>query len=252
MEWELKEYLRIVRKRLWLIVAMVAIAASAAAVVSYFVLTPVYSASTKIIVNKSSDSTGTTVQDLNTVTMNIRLVDTYKEIIKTTGIMDKVAAKFPEFGLTGEQMIGKVRVSSVNDTQVMTLSVEDPSHETAVRLVNAITEVFKEEIPQIMKVDNVTILSPAKPLDNPAPVRPNPKLNMMIAVVVSLMLAIGVAFLLEYLDDTIKSEKDVEQILAVPLLATIGRMRSDDNRDQTPLSSPSPRKVGEPHASVNR
>jgi capsular polysaccharide biosynthesis protein len=253
MELELKEYFRIIRKRIWLIASFVAVAAILTAIVSYFFLKPVYSASTKVIVNKSSDpSAGIQTLDLSTVNLNIRLINTYKEIIKTTGIMDKVAERYPEFGLTGEQLIHKVRVSSVNDTQVMTLTVEDRSHETAVKMVNAITEVFMEQIPAIMSVDNVTILSPAKLLDNPVPIKPNPELNIAISIVVALMLALGVVFLLEYLDDTIKTERDAELVLGVPLLATIGRIKPEEMREGQTAEATARLKAGETYVSVKQ
>jgi capsular polysaccharide biosynthesis protein len=46
-------------------------------------------------------------------------------------------------------------------------------------------------------------------------------LNMAIAAVVGLMLGVGIAFLLEYLDTTIKTEQDVEDSLGLPLLGLI-------------------------------
>jgi len=255
MELELKEYFRIIRKRIWLIAAFVAIVALVTGVVSIYFLNPVYSASTKIIVNKANDSTIGTPMDLSTVNLNIRLINTYKEIIKTTGIMDKVAEKYPDFGLSAEQLIKKIKVSSVNDTQVMTLTVEDRSYDQAVQMVNAITEVFREEIPQIMKVDNVTVLSPAKVSEHPAPIKPNSKLNIAIAIVVSLVFVLGVVFLLEYLDDSIKNEKDIEAYLAVPVLATISKVKSDEIRQappQAPAEQLPQRKVGESNVSVNQ
>ena len=44
---------------------------------------------------------------------------------------------------------------------------------------------------------------------------------MAIALVVGLMVGVGLAFLLEYLDNTIKNEDDIEKILGLPVLGTI-------------------------------
>jgi capsular polysaccharide biosynthesis protein len=229
MELELKDYLMVVRKRLWMIVTIVLVACLTTGVVSYFFLKPVYEARTKLIVNKSNDMVGTNPSlDLNTVNLNIRLIDTYKEIIKTARIMDKVAQQHPEFNMTADQLIDKVKVSSVNNTQVMTLVVQDDSYEKAVNIVNAVSKIFIDDIPQIYKVDNVSLLDEAKLTDNPAPVKPNKKLNVAISLVVSLMIALGLAFLLEYLDDTIKTESDVEKILGLPTLTMITKMSEQD------------------------
>lgn len=227
-EIDLKDYLRIVRKRLWLIIAFVLVCTIGAGVVSTFFLSPVYEASTKLIVNKSDETAALNSVDLNTVNLNLRLIDTYKEIIKTPAIMNIVAEENPEFGITAKELSSKVRVSSVNNTQVMTLVVEDESYERAAMIVNAVSSVFQREISNIMNVDNVSILNEASLTEVPGPVKPNTKLNIAIAFVVSLMVALGIVFLLEYLDDTVKTENDVQQLLDLPILTMVARATEED------------------------
>jgi capsular polysaccharide biosynthesis protein len=228
MEIELKDYIRILRKRSIMILSLVVSLTMLTAIISMFVLSPVYEASTKIIVTKSEQNTALNQVDLNTINTNIQLINTYKEIIKTPRIMDLVATKYPEFDLTATELTKLVEVSSVNQTQVMTLKVQDKSYKRAAAIVNATSEVFQNEIPQIMKVDNVSILNEANPNLNPAPVKPNKLLNIAIAFVVSLMLGVGIAFVLEYLDDTIKSEDDIMQVLNLPTLTMIGKIQPED------------------------
>lgn len=221
---------------MWVIVAIVLVACTATAVFSYYFMEPVYQASTKLIVNKKSELAEQL--DLNSVNLNLRLIDTYKEVIKTTAIMDKVAEKHPEFGLTSEQLIDKIRISSVNNTQVMTLSVQDYSYVQAANIVNAVAEVFVEEIPKLMSVDNVSILNEAKIMDNPKPIKPNPQLNIAISFVVALMFGIGLAFLLEYLDDTVKTEQDVRDVLDLPTIAIIPKVKKKDAEKAAAKTSP--------------
>jgi capsular polysaccharide biosynthesis protein len=116
----------------------------------------------------------------------------------------------------------------------MTLVVQDVNYQLAAQVVNAVSQVFEEEIQHIFKVENVSILNKAVENTSPSPVAPNVPLNIAIAFVVSLMLAIGAAFLLEYLDDTIKTEEDVLQYLGQPTLAMISRMNPEEsNSNQT-------------------
>lgn len=117
-----------------------------------------------------------------------------------------------------------ITVSTANESQVIKISVEDTSPEQAVLLANTIAQVFESEIPEIMNVDNVNILSPAKIDESLSPISPNPYLNMAIAAVVGLMLSIAVVFILEYLDTTIKTEKDIEEALKLPLLGSVSNM----------------------------
>lgn len=228
MELELKDYLRILRKRMWFIVVVILTASILTGVVSYLWLQPVYQASTKLIVNKSNEPTAVGQLDLNSVNLNIRLIDTYKEIIKTPAIMDKVVEEHPEFGLSSEQLTDRVRVSSVNNTQVMTLSVQDPSYLKAAEMANAISKMFIKEIPSIMKVDNVSFLAQADVHKTPAPVKPRPILNIAIAFVVSALIAVSITFLLEYLDDTMRTEHDVEQYLGYPVIGMIPKLKESE------------------------
>jgi capsular polysaccharide biosynthesis protein len=184
--------------------------------------------------------------------MNIRLIDTYKEIIKTKRIMDKVVQEHPEFNLTRDQLIQKVKVSSVNNTQVMTLAVQDESYAKAADIVNAVSKVFKEEIPSIyMGIDNVSILNEANRDDNAAPVKPNKKLTVAISFVVSLMVAFGLAFLLEYLDDTIKTEADVAKYLELPTLAMVTKINEEDLGTER-MNATRQVEVGEQHAAAKQ
>lgn len=228
MELDLKDYLKVIRKRLWMMAIIVIVSCAATGLVSYFMLTPQYEASTKLIVNKPNEAAGVNALNINDVNLNIKIIDTYKEVIKTTHIMEMVAQENPQFQMTPEQLINKVKVSSVNNTQVMTLAVQDPSYEKAANIVNAVSRIFQREISNIMSVDNVSILTEAKLSPVPEPVSPKPKLNLALSFIVSLMAAVGLAFLLEYLDDTVKSEADVEALLGLPTLSMITKIKPED------------------------
>ncbi|WJH35576.1 Wzz/FepE/Etk N-terminal domain-containing protein [Paenibacillus aurantius] len=240
----LKQYMNIIRKRLWLIALCVLACTAATALISFYYVKPVYEASTKLIVNKSNDSVAVQPQiTYDNVNATIKLIDTYKEIIKTPAIMNKVVEQYPDLGLSAAQLIEQVKVSSVNNTQVMTLEVEDPSYEKAAAIANAVSTVFQAEIPNIMKVDNVAILNVADTAEAPAPIKPNKALNIAVSLILSLILSFGLVILLEYLDDTIKTEEDALRHLGLPALAVISKIKESDLKEKSPASSK--RKVGE-------
>ncbi|MDD9266229.1 YveK family protein [Paenibacillus sp. GCM10023248] len=250
MELDLRDYFKILRKRAWMIAVIVLLATVTTTVVNYLFLRPIYEASTKLIVNKSSDQVGVSQVDINTVNLNIRLIETYKEIIRTPRVMDKVVADYPDLKISTEQLVNKVKVSSVNNTQVMTLVVQDPSYERAAKIVNAVSIVFQSEIPKIMKVDNISLLNEAKDMEQPIQVKPNKNLNIAISFVVSLMIALGITFLLEYLDDKLKTEEEVMQYLGLPTLSMITKMRPEDLQNQSKQTKE--QRVGEPsHVKLN-
>lgn len=214
----LKELFQTLRKRLWLITIITVIATTISGLVSYFYLTPVYQSSTQILVNQEkSDQTAFNYNEIQT---NLQLINTYNVIIKSPPILDLVIKEL-DLDKSVEQLNGQITVASEQNSQVVKITVNDTDPSQAVAIANTLTVIFKEEIVKIMNVDNVSIFSPAELSDNPSPVKPQPVLNMAIAFVVGLMVGVGLAFLLEYLDNTIKTEQDVERLLELPILGTI-------------------------------
>ena len=79
-----------------------------------------------------------------------------------------------------------------------------------------------------MKYNNVSILAKATATETQSPIKPNKMLNMAIAMVVGLMLGVGLAFLLEYLDNTIKTEQELETLLGLPVIGSISSMEKKE------------------------
>lgn len=221
---ELKQYFRVIQKKWWLIVMMVVVALTAASVKSFYFTTPVYAANAKLIVNQSSGDG----LNASTIQTSIFLINSYKEIIKSSAVMNKVVEQYPELGESATQLATRISVSSANNSQVMNLVYQDISYEKAAAVVNAVSTVFKTQIPSIMNIDNITILSEADPAANPGAINFNPVMNLLISFMVSLVLAIGFIFLLDYLDDTLQSESEVLEIMEAPVLASVGRMTKSD------------------------
>lgn len=224
-QMDIKNYVQIIKKRWWLIVICVVLAYT---VTSYYYANyskPVYRASAKLIVNQYDD-TGTNLLP-GQINANLLLINTYKEIIPTTVVMERVADQYPELGLSSDQLVNRIRVSSEHNSQVMTLTVTDYEYNQAMRIINSVAAVVKEAIPQIMRVNNVEILETAPPLENPIPLGTDPIVNKIISVIAALMISVALIFLVEFLDDTIRSEKDVLQ-LELPVIATIVKIKDKD------------------------
>jgi len=231
---ELKQYVLILKRRLLMILLLVTTSCLSMGLYSSYLLSPQYQASAKLIVNQYKDSGSLLPSiDVGAINSTIGLIKTYKEIIKTPRMMKKVVEQYPELGVTHKELIGKVSVSSVNETQVMSITVKGSSYQEAANMANAIAIVFQQSVPELMKVDNVSILDQADPLENMGPISPNVKLNVSVAFLLSLMLGVGIAFLLEYLDDTVKSEEDIDSLLQVPVLGAIPTFRENDSRERT-------------------
>lgn len=215
----LKELFDTIKKRLTLIISITLIAMIVSGIVSYFIITPEYKSSTQILVNQAkADSSAA----LNTgeVQANVQLISTYSVILKSAAILNIVKEEL-NLDMSVSTLNSKITVENAQNSQVMTVSVTDSDPTVALQIVNKTAEVFEKEIKNIMTIDNVKVLPLAEDQENQAPISPNPPLNIAIAAVVGLMIGVGLAFLLEYLDNTVKNEQDIEKLLELPVLGAI-------------------------------
>lgn len=221
----LQELIKIIRKRLFFIICLVILAVGIAGIASYYFLTPIYQVSTQILVNQQqSEQNQFNAQDIQ---MNLQLIETYSVIIKSPIILSKVIKKL-ELDTSPDLLAKKITVNSAQNSQVVNISVQDPNMRKAVDISNSTVEVFQEEIRTLMSVDNVKILSPAVELTKKVPIKPDPILNMAVAGVIGLMLGFGIAFLLDYLDMTVKTEQDIEKLTGLPIIGLVSTISDKD------------------------
>lgn len=212
----LKELLQTLRKRLLLILSITFVAVLVSGIVSFYFLTPIYQSSSQFLVNQAKDDQP--VYNPGEIQTNLQLINTYNVIIKSPAILDIVKNTL-DLDMTTEQLNSKITVGSQTDSQVVAITVQDANPKMAADIANTTVNVFQKEIKEIMNVDNVSILAKAEV--NSSPVKPNPYLNIAIATVVGLMAGVGLAFLLEYFDNTVKNEQDIERNLDLPVLGVI-------------------------------
>ncbi|MFC5734304.1 YveK family protein [Cytobacillus gottheilii] len=224
----LKELFQTLKKRMALIIIITLVAVMASGAISYFVLTPVYQSSTQILVNQTAEEGQ---YNTNEVQTNLQLINTYNIILKSPVILEKVIDEL-NLNMTAGQLNEKLTVQNEQNSQVVNLSVQDEDAATAAEIANTTAEVFRNEIATIMSIDvnDVTILSPAVVTENQSPIKPQPLLNIAIALVVGAMAGVGLAFLLEYMDNTVKTEQDIEKIAELPVIGVIATI---DNTAET-------------------
>ncbi|OKL37654.1 YveK family protein [Domibacillus mangrovi] len=229
----LKELAETLKKRLKLIVLITITATLISGLISYFLLTPIYQTSTQLLVNQAK--TDQQVYNTAEVQTNLQLISTYNVIMKSPAILDKVSENLA-LDLSATQLSSKITVQSEQNSQVVNINVQDEDPGIAVDIANETARVFQSEIVHIMNVDNVSILAPAEVKENMSPVKPQPMLNIAIATVVGLMAGVGLAFLLEYLDNTVKTEQDVEKLLGLPVLGSVTTIETNEGPSSKPSS----------------
>lgn len=228
---ELKDFFRVIKKRLWIIIAFNLLVTGAAAFYSFYHMLPKYEAKSNLVVNKTNEAAGGLVS-YDLIMANKGLIATYKRIILNPAILGKVLEQYPDIGMSQTELGKRLSVTSEDNTQIITVAYQDTSYEKAAHIVNAVSKVFVAEVPSIMKVDNVVILNTAADSDNAGPVSLNPLAAVLVAWFASLLLLTGAANAVEYFDTTIKSEEDVLKVFGVSGAVLIPKFsRKDRNRD---------------------
>lgn len=215
-EIDLREIFGMLRKR-WLMIASITLSAAIlAGVLSFFVLKPQYEASTTMMVNYKQDQD--MLMNFNELQMSQKLATTYSQIIKSERIADAVIEKL-ELDLSAEELNKKISVSQVESTEILKITVKGSDAELAALIANTEADIFKQQINEMMKVDNVSTIDVAKVPENP--VAPNKVMNIAIATVLGMMVSVGLVFVLEFLDRTYKTPTDIERHLGLPILGAI-------------------------------
>lgn len=217
MTLDLREIFAIIRKRIWLIVIITFISTGVSGVISFFVIAPTYEATTSIIIGKAPEGQNQEVQ-YNDVLMYQKLSKTYGEIAKSRLVAEKAITKLGQ-DISPDEFSKKVTVTPQADTQIMVIKAKDKSPENAMITVNTLAQVFIDEAIRIYPTGNVQIMDYA-PLPE-FPVSPNKKLNVAIAFLLGIMVSLGIIFLIEYMDNTIKTEDDIEKYLGLPVIGII-------------------------------
>lgn len=224
-EISLIELFSILKKRLAMIISVSLLSLIISFIFTFFVASPKYSSTTQMLVSQTAESDqGIQAGDIST---NLQLINTYKDIIKGPVILNEVRDDLA-LDSTNQELSNKIEVTTDTDSQVFTLEVTDGNPYEAANIANTIAETFQEKIYDIMNVDNVTIISEAIPDTNQ--VSPNKLLNLAIGLLLGLMLGIGIAFISEFLDTTIKDEHFITDELGWTNLGAVNQMTDEERK----------------------
>lgn len=212
---DLRQILQTVRKRALLIISVVIAITTLSGIISHYFLDKIYEASAKLIVTKKAE-----VGDIqyNDVILNQRLVKTYSEIAKSRTIAEQVINNL-SLDITILEFGKKIKISSVSDTEVILIKVEDKNAELAAIITNELSRVFVMNIVNLIRLDNIQVLDYAVVPESHT--KPKVAFNIAIAFILGMFLSLGIVLVLDYLDNTIKDANDIEKYLGLPVLASI-------------------------------
>jgi len=212
----LGEILEVLKKRWKLILIVTLLATLVSGLVSFFLISPKYEASTKLFIGKEAGTEAG--YDQSEIAMYQKLMKTYSEAIKTRDLVGR-AIKGANSNLTEDEVLKKLTVVTVADTQILQIKIDDKNPNMAATMVQAITNEFVTTSKVLVPNGNIKVIESVKVPE--IPVSPNKKMNIAIAFLLGLMVSVGISFLLEFLDNTYKNREQLEKELDIPVIGTI-------------------------------
>ena len=214
IEIDLRELFFALKRRILVIVAALLIGAAAAGMYTQFLVTPMYSASPMMLVLTKE----TTLSSLADLQIGSQLTQDYSMLLTTRTVMQEVVDNL-ELDMTYEELEECITISYPDDTRIMEITVEYPDPEMAKTIVDEVASVGADFIG-----DQMEVVPPKVVEDGEVPehqTSPSLKKNIAVGGLAGFVLAAGIVVLLTIMDDTIKSEEDVERYLGMSTLASI-------------------------------
>jgi len=264
---ELSQLWQIIKKYFWGLIFMAIIGAGVGYGVAKFVISPTYSSSTSMLVNRSAEDNSTTNANLSDQQADVQLISTYKNLITSSNVLGTVSDKLAHpsrivvkkakdavyqtlpdgtnvlvtpaqeevskqsnkkgYKLSVDDLKDMVSISSQNNSQVFSIDVKSNNPQLSANIANEVADVFKDKIGNFMKINNVSIID--KATANTKPVSPNIKLFTFAGFVIFVGLSFLFVLIKELTDTTIKSSDEVIELLGITNLGTISYIKPIKN-----------------------
>ncbi len=288
---ELRQYAVLFWRWLWMIILVTFLAATGA-YISSRMQTPVYQASTTVLIDQAPDAR---MPDYTSLIMSQQLASTYAQLMTKRPVLEEVIDHL-DLSLGPNSLRAAIQVSPIQNTQLIEIKVQHTDPVAAANIANKLVSVFSDQntelqasryaaskesmSAQLAKLEDqiqhteTSIselgfprtesgkaelerfqnelaqyqtsytallqsyeglrLAEAKTVSNivqveaavipTGPIKPHIMVNTFLAGIVGAMLAIGIVFLIEYLDDTIKSTEETSQALGLPVIGFLARI----------------------------
>ncbi len=191
--------------------------------------TPVYESSTTLLVNAP---VGGSAQLSDTgLDLTERLLGTYAELLVKQPVLDQVIQNL-DLNTSPGSIAGRVKVSVMPNTLLLTITVEDTNPQRAADIANEMVRVLNQnerdllDNPFVAYRNALHVIEFAQP--RLKPIRPQTTQNAALAAFAGAVLAVGIALLIEYLDETVKTSEDIRRLTGLPTLASIASIKGSE------------------------
>ncbi|MFH4442411.1 YveK family protein [Lactobacillus helveticus] len=251
---DLTQLLQLCRRHIWALILWSVGLALVGWGIANFVISPKYTSSAQILVNQKSNKNDPNAA-YTTQQANMQLVNTYKDIVTSPVILKDASdrltnpvrvvkkakpAKYKtidgrkvlvrkaqpavierdgkSYSVSASQLAKNISVNTQQQSQVFSVSATADTPEKAKAEANAVARSFRDQIPNIMNIDNVTIVAPAT---NGVQSSPNVKMFTLAGFVIGLVLTFAMILIREMTNTTVRDDTYLTQDLGLTNLGYV-------------------------------
>jgi capsular exopolysaccharide synthesis family protein len=218
---DFRDYLRIARKRWWMLLTAVGLSLAVATLVTVQT-TPLYATSVTFFITTPNTGVSDAYQGGLFSQQRVR---SYQDLL-TSDRLAFLVAQDRTLKLTPAEVRERISAEALPETVLLRATVTDTSKARSQRVATALAVRFKNrveslETPPGQRISSVKVELVAGPETADDPVSPRPLRNLGMAAVLGLLLGLGAAVLRELLDTTVKNPEALQQLAAAPVIGAL-------------------------------
>lgn len=150
--------------------------------------------------------------------INKSIMNHFSNLIKMEVVVDEVIDEF-QLDMDYEEFRDKMDVETISNSNMLKVQIKNEDIELAGKIVDELVTVSSEKADEILGIKNIEIIDRTQA--NIVPTKSTKKQDILLSAILGVLVSLLVVFLLEYMDKTIKSLKDIEYYLDLPAIKII-------------------------------
>lgn len=212
-EIDLLELFRAVLKYIKLIIVLCIVFGLGGFLVTKFLITPTYTASTSIYLTSQINDSGSL--DYYSQMANSKLVTNVVNLMTQNNVMSEVAK---DVGLENAASVKKyISVTNESNTEIITVTATTTDPKLSKDIANGTVNTFIDTMQKNLNVRNIEIVDKAKL--SYVPSGPSINKNTLMAALVGGVIGVGYAVLKFLLDNRLRTKEEAEKYLDIPVFA---------------------------------
>jgi receptor protein-tyrosine kinase len=218
----IQDFVKLLRSR-WLLILVTVIVAILGAVAVNLLTTPLYESSTRLFVSTASGKSLSDIYQGNRFSQE--RVISYTELLMGETLAQRTIDKLG-LDMTAKELQSQITASAKADTVLIDVAVRDQSPVRARDIADTLSDEFvvmvrELETPADGTTPDARVIVEQRASLPTEPVTPQKTRNLLIALALGLLAGVGIAFVRDRLDNTVKDRQALEQITDVGLVGSI-------------------------------